>query len=55
MTFSQMQSKYFLSRLTIVKETVEGREMAGFFGYLRSSAAEQVTPVKPAGTELSAF
>lgn len=30
MTFSQMQSKYFLSRQVIVKATVEGREVAGY-------------------------
>ena len=57
MTFSQMQSKYFLSRLTIVKETVEGREMAGIFRYLRSSTAELgwITPVKPAGRDFLPF
>lgn len=54
MTFSQMQSKYFLSRLAIVKEAVEGREMAGNFRYLRSSTVELgwITPVKLAGRDL---
>lgn len=34
-----------------MKETVEGREMAGSFRYLKSSTAELgwITPVKPTG------
>lgn len=57
MTFSQVKSKCFLGRLTIVKGTVEGREMAGAFRGLGPSTAELgwVTVVRPAGRNLSAF
>lgn len=57
MTFSQMQNKYFLSSLPIVKETVEGREMAGSFRHPGSNSAELrwITPVRPAEETSLAF